>query len=145
LALACDLRFASHGARFAIPPARLGLVYSLSSTRRLIELVGLGTARDLLYSGRTFSSADAQTMGLIERRFVDNEIEAETLQYARTLVERSQYSIQAAKRISAAIRNGASDQDDDIRRLRIGAFTGEDLSEGARAFLEKRRPRFTWR
>jgi enoyl-CoA hydratase len=145
LALACDLRFASHNARFAIPPAKLGLVYSLSSTRRLIELLGLGAARDLLYSGRLFNSAEAQSIGLIERLFVDGEIEAETSQYARMLAERSQYSIRAAKRISAAIRDGASDQDDDIRRLRIGAFTGDDLKEGTRAFLEKRRPHFAWR
>jgi enoyl-CoA hydratase len=145
LALACDLRFASRGTRFAIPPARLGLVYSASSTRRLIELAGIGKARDLLYSGRSFDSAEAREMGLIEREFSEDEIEAQTIRYAKSLCERSQYSIRAAKQITAAVRDGGSDEDDPIRRLRIGAFSNDDLKEGARAFLEKRSPNFTCR
>ena len=145
LALACDLRFANCAARFAVPPSKLGLVYSLSSTKRLIDLVGLGFARDLLYSGRTFTSEEAKSIGLIERRLGDDEIEVETARYASSLTERSLYSIQAAKKVSAAIRVGATDENDEIRQLRIGAFAGEDLKEGARAFLNKQRPQFTWR
>jgi enoyl-CoA hydratase len=144
LALGCDLRFAADNARFAVPPAKLGLVYSLTSTRRLIELVGLGTARDLLYSGRTFDSAEARSMGLIEREFANDQIEAETLLYAQTLGRRSQYSVQAAKRMSNAIRGGATEEDAALRKLRVGAFFGPDLAEGVEAFFEKRPPRFTW-
>src|ERR1700740_3031955 len=95
LALGCDLRFAAKTATFAVPPAKLGLVYSLSSTKRLIELVGLGCARDLLYSARSFDAAEAFRMGLVERVFEEDEIEQKTLEYAELLARRSQYSIRA--------------------------------------------------
>lgn len=144
IALACDLRFASEAAQFAIPPAKLGLLYSLSSTKRLAELVGNGVARDLLYSGRSFTGREANEIGLVERCLPDGSLVAETMKYAALLCERSQYSIQGAKRILAAIRRGADDSAEDVRKVRIEAFSGEDIKEGARAFLEKRRPKFTW-
>lgn len=145
LALGCDLRFAAANARFAIPPAKLGLVYSLASTRRLVQLVGLGRARDLLYSARTFDAAEALRIGFVERLFDNSEIERATLTYAGILAGRSQYSIRAAKTISAAATTDGSDSDEAIRLLRGEAFSGEDLREGLEAFLSKRPPRFTWR
>jgi len=145
LALGCDLRFAARNARFAIPPAKLGLVYSLSSTKRLIELVGLGRARDLLYSARTIDSSEALRIGFVERLFDDDDLERETFEYARVLASRSQYSIRAAKSVTAAALVGGTDEDESIRRIRGEAFLGEDLKEGLNAFVAKRAPRFTWR
>ena len=145
LALGCDLRFAARNARFAVPPAKLGLVYSLSSTKRLIELVGLGRTRDLLYSARTIDSSEALRIGFVERVFADADLERETFEYARILASRSQYSIRAAKSVSAAALSGASDEDEPIRRIRGDAFLGDDLKEGLSAFVAKRPPRFTWR
>lgn len=144
LALACDVRFASVGSRFSIPPARLGVVYSLSSTRRLIELIGPGVARDLLFSGRAFDSGEARTMGLIEREFALAEIEQETERYAELLCRRSQFSIRAAKRVTRAILDGAVEENDALRELRVDAFLGADVREGASAFLEKRPAEFPW-
>lgn len=145
LALACDLRFAGRSSRFAVPPAKLGVVYSLSSTHRLIRLVGLGRARDLLYSARPFDAEEAFRMGFIERLVDDADLERETMDYARVLGRRSQYSIRAAKTLSTAAIMGGSDEDPAIRAIRGGAFTGEDLAEGLKAFGEKRAPNFTWR
>ena len=145
LALGCDLRFAAETARFAIPPAKLGLVYSLSSTRHLIELVGLGRARDLLYSARAFDAAEALSLGLVERVFDDGDLERETLAYVQGLAMRSQYSIRAAKAISASAMTGGTDDDQAVREIRGNAFSGEDLREGLAAFAVKRSPRFTWR
>ena len=145
LALGCDLRFAARNSKFAIPPAKLGLVYSLSSTKRLIQLVGLGRARDLLYSARTFDSFEALDIGFVERVFDDANLERETIAYVQTLAQRSQYSIRAAKFVSAAAVAGGSDDDESIRRVRGEAFSGEDVKEGLRAFSEKRSPSFNWR
>lgn len=144
IALACDLRFCSETTQFAIPPAKLGLLYSLSSTRRLAELVGNGVARDLLYSGRSFAGPEAKEIGLVERCLPHADMVAETMKYAALLCERSQYSIHGAKQILAAIRRGADDSDEAVRKVRIEAFSGEDIREGASAFLEKRKPKFTW-
>jgi enoyl-CoA hydratase len=142
LALGCDLRFAATTATFAVPPAKLGLVYSLSSTRRLIELVGLGRARDLLYSARSLDAAEAFRIGLVERVFEEDEIERQTMDYVQVLARRSQYSIRAAKKVSAAAIAGGSDEDEDIRDIRGGAFSGDDLKEGLAAFASKRSPNF---
>jgi enoyl-CoA hydratase len=145
LALGCDLRFAAKAATFAVPPAKLGVVYSLSSTKRLIELVGLGRARDLLYSARSFDASEAFRIGLVERVFEDDEIEQKTFDYVEMLARRSQFSIRAAKQISSAALAGKSDEDNEVRKVREAAFCGEDLGEGLAAFTAKRPPSFRWR
>lgn len=144
LALACDLRFAATGARFGIPPAKLGLVYSLASTKRLVELVGPGLARDYLFSGRIFDLAEARATGLVDREYPAADIVAETRSYAETLCRRSQCSIRAAKSIIRAAISGVAEEDENIRRLRAGAFLGPDLQEGVRAFRERRPAAFPW-
>jgi enoyl-CoA hydratase len=144
LALACDLRFASRSSRFSVPPAKLGLVYSLASTRRLVELVGIGNARDLLFSARSFGADEAAKLGLVERLFDASEINGETLAYARSISQRSQYSVRASKKIITAISRGELEPNQEIQRLRGTAFREKDLVEGMRAFFEKRAPNFKW-
>jgi len=144
LALACDLRFASRESRFGVTPARLGLVYSLTSTRRLVELMGPAKAMDLLYTGRLFEAAEAARLGLADRLFAPEALAPETLAYAEEVCRNSQYSVRAAKAIVAAVRAGARGETPESRALRVDGFAGEDAQEGIRAYLEKRRPRFTW-
>lgn len=144
LALACDLRFAQTGCRFGITPAKLGLVYSLSSTARLVQLVGPGRARDYLFSGRFFDTAAARSAGLVDQEFAPGDIVAQTQSYAEMLCRRSQWSIRAAKAIVRAALAGAKDEDTEIRRMRGGSFLGPDLQEGVRAFHERRPANFPW-
>ena len=68
LALACDLRFCAADAYLAATPAKLGLVYGYSETRRLVELIGSSRAKDLLFTGRRVDTRDALAIGLIDRR-----------------------------------------------------------------------------
>jgi enoyl-CoA hydratase len=145
IALACDLRFSSENATFAVPPAKLGLVYSLSSTKRLVDLVGPGLARDLLFSARSFGASEAREMGLVERVFDDAAIESETLSYARLLCRRSQFSIVAGKKTVAAALQGETAPGEELQKLRIGAFFGADLHEGIKAFHQKRAANFAWK
>jgi enoyl-CoA hydratase/carnithine racemase len=142
LAMACDLRFAAVGSRFAVPPARLGVVYSLSSTRRLVDLIGAGRARDLLFSGRVLDSAEAAAVGLVEREFPAGDLEAETIGYAAAVTRLSQASVRAAKRIVRAILDGAVEEDEALHRLRVEAMLGNEFKERAAAFLEHRKPEF---
>lgn len=145
LALACDLRFASDDARFGITPSRLGLVYSLADTRRLVETVGPARARDMLFSGRLIDSREAHNIGLIDRLEPASRIEPALDDYLAGLAGASQYSLRAAKRMIQAALDGVEDDDPGLAALYDGAFGGEDLREGWRAFAEKRPPRFTWR
>lgn len=142
LAMACDIRFASRISRFSIPPAKLGVLYSFASTKRLVHLVGPAKAKDLLFSGRTFDAAEAFAMGLVERLCAPEDIVAVTMAYVRLLSQRSQASIRGAKEVVAAVTRGLETENETVRRLRMETFLGEDLKEGVRAFLEKRTPSF---
>ena len=143
LALACDLRFADTNSRFGITPVKLGLVYSLSSTKRLMELVGPAKTKDLLFSGRLFDSAEAERLGLVDRLYAPGSLEAETRAYAADICALSQYSARSAKAIVQMIVEGAGDETAESRALRVDGFAGDDAREGIRAYLEKRRPKFT--
>jgi enoyl-CoA hydratase len=142
MAMACDVRFASRASRFGVPPAKLGVLYSFASTKRLVDLVGPGKAKDLLFSGRMFDAAEAYSMGLIERLCAPEDIIATTAAYASLLSQRSQASVRGAKQIVAAITDGFDEENNAVRRIRMDTFLGEDLKEGVRAFFEKRAPSF---
>ena len=142
LALCCDLRYADRTARFAIPPARLGLAYTLGETKRLVDLVGPAKTKEMLMGAREIGAEEALATGLATRLFEPAELEAETVAFAKELCALSQYSIHAIKEIVGAIVDGATDETDRSRELVFGAFDQPDYEEGRVAFLAKRQPKF---
>lgn len=142
LALACDLRLADTAARFAITPARLGFVYSLESTKRLMDVVGPSTARLMLYSGRQLDSARAFSSGLVNEVHETGLLHSETVLLAREIAARAPLSVTRTKNIVYLVLNGQVADDDYSRNLRDGSFDSEDYYEGIRAFIEKRNPNF---
>jgi enoyl-CoA hydratase/carnithine racemase len=142
LALACDLRLAAASARFAITPARLGLVYNHPQTAALVARVGPGRARDLLFTGRTLTASEALAIGLIEHLWPDRSFAAEAQAYVDLIRAASPASIRATRVILGAIESGAVTETADTRAAFETAFNGADFAEGFRAFVEKRRPRF---
>ena len=144
LALACDLRFADTKARFAITPAKLGLVYSLESTKRLVDLVGPAQAKWVLMSGQRVDAQRAHQIRLADEVVPRDDLEKLTYEFAELLCTRAQFSIRATKQIVGRILAGQLEDDDESRELRNSSFDTEDYAEGVRAFLEKRRPEFTW-
>jgi enoyl-CoA hydratase/carnithine racemase len=144
LALACDLRFADEDASFAITPAKLGLVYSLESTKRLVDLVGPAQAKWVLMSGQRVHAQRAYQIGIADELVAGDDLEKLTYEFAELLCTRAQYSVRATKQIVSRIVAGQAADDDATRELRNSSFDTEDYAEGVRAFLEKRRPQFTW-
>ena len=67
VAISCDIRLASEDAKFGIPAARLGLGYRLSALKNLVNLVGVGVAKDLFFTARRIDAAEAKAVGLITR------------------------------------------------------------------------------
>ncbi|WP_055494151.1 enoyl-CoA hydratase/isomerase family protein [Streptomyces sp. TP-A0356] len=137
LAAACDLRFAEEGALFGVTPARLGIVYPASSTRRLVSLVGPGTAKHLLFSGELIDVGRALRTGLLDEVLPEGELGKRVAEFTRTLVSRSQLTQAAAKEFA----NGRTDRDAYWAEQARGSG---DTAEGVAAFLERRQPRFTW-
>ena len=144
IALCCDFRFADTSAEFGITPSRLGISYLLEDTKRLIDTVGVAHARDLLMTGHLIDAVRAQAIGLVDRVLSPESLWPEAQRYGTVIAERSQYSVRAVKATIGEILAGASAESQRTRRLFVDSFTGEDLAEGARAFLEKRPPRFTF-
>lgn len=144
LALACDLRFADQRARLAITAAKLGLVYGLESTTRLVHLVGPARAKWMLMSGKSLNAELALRVGLVDEVVPAEELEKHTYDFAELLTTRAQYSVRAAKEIVGRIAGGQTEDDDATTRLRNSSFDTEDYAEGVRAFLAKRPPVFTW-
>ncbi|MFF7790516.1 enoyl-CoA hydratase-related protein [Streptomyces sp. NPDC007991] len=137
LAAACDLRFAEEGALFGVTPAKLGIVYPASSTRRLVSLVGPATAKYLLFSGELVDAQRALRTGLADEVLPEGELDERVAGFARVLVSRSQLTQAAAKEFA----NGSTDRD---AHWAARARESGDTAEGVAAFLERRQPRFGW-
>ncbi|PWE18627.1 enoyl-CoA hydratase [Marinicauda salina] len=142
IALACDLRFAARDARFGITPAKLGLVYPLADTRRLVEAVGVAAAKDLLFTGRLVDAAEAAELGLVDRLVEADALETAVAEYAAMICAASRNSTETMKALIARIQAGRGEEDAESRRIFLEAFGGADFAEGYRAFLDKRPPRF---
>lgn len=142
LALCCDLRFADTSGKFGITPAKLGLVYPFADVQRLIETVGLPNAKDILYSARIFGAESAADMGLINRLFSVENLERETLAYAKGLTTLSPQSLKVTKQMFAAYQAGQRDETGQSMDWFLKGFSNADFQEGYKAFLEKRKPNF---
>ena len=142
LALACDLRFAGRTATLGITPAKLGLVYTFSSTRQLVTAVGPSFAKYILFSGARLTAEEALRVRLVDQLVDPERLEAETYEFARTISTRSQVSVRGAKRMIQKIKDGMDVADEESVELSINAVDSEDYKEGVRAFLEKRPPVF---
>jgi enoyl-CoA hydratase/carnithine racemase len=140
LAMACDIRIASPAARLGITPAKLGIVYSLFDTKLLVDLVGPGRAKRVLYSGALFAAEDALAMGLVDE--VADDPVAAALALADVIAGNAQHSVRSGKAIIGRILEGQADDDEETLALFRDAFTLPDFAEGVSAFRAKRRPRF---
>ncbi len=140
IALACDLRIASADARFGITPAKLGIVYNATSTKRLVDAVGPSWARQILFTGDLLDSATALRIGLVNE--LDDDPVARATELATTMASRAQVSVRGSKAIIARITDGHFDEDDSVHALYELSVTSADYQEGVAAFLQKRPPRF---
>ncbi|MEV6952599.1 enoyl-CoA hydratase-related protein [Streptomyces sp. NPDC051183] len=137
LAAACDLRFAEEGASFGITPARLGIVYAASSTRRLTDLVGPAVAKYLLFSAELIDAEHALRAGFLNELLPAGQLDKRVREFTRILTTRSQLTQAAAKEFA----DGRTDRDAHWAAQAAGSG---DTAEGVAAFLERRAPEFTW-
>lgn len=144
LALACDFRFSDTNGRFGITPANLGLVYSLTATKQLVDLVGPANAKYILLSGRHLDAREAHRIGLVDQIYEPEQIVEKTLAFAETLCQKAQFTVRSMKRIIGLIMAGQTEDNEETEELRIRSFDTEDYQEGVRAFLEKRKPHFKY-
>ncbi len=145
IALSCDLRFAAETAIFAITPAKLGIAYSPADTAQLVEKVGPARAKDILFSARKLTAAEALSIGLIDRLCPDDTLQNAVTEYAETLADLSPTAQRATKAIINGMTSvpGAAPLDGPVLDAIFSAtFGGPDFAEGRAAFLNRRKPIF---
>ncbi|NLR70572.1 enoyl-CoA hydratase/isomerase family protein [Novosphingobium sp. ERN07] len=136
IALACDIRVAGPQARFGITPAKLGLVYPLHDVKLLVDLVGPGQARRMLYTGMLLGADEAQAIGLVEEQAPSEDA------LVTQILAASPFSARALKQFVRQVLDGQVAEDAQSLDIFASAFTAADFHEGTTAFVEKRKPRF---
>jgi enoyl-CoA hydratase len=154
LAMCCDFRIALSEASFAITPSKLGLLYSLADTKRLIDLVGLPRAKELLYLGKKVDATTAAQWALINKVVARADLDHATDIFVQEILNVSGYSVSGTKRSLAYLCDSSSnhesspegkkiyDNETILKKLFDKAFHGDDFKEGAAAFTEKRPAKF---
>ncbi len=145
VATACDLRLASHTARFAIPAVRRGVIYPPGSIHRIISLVGLSATRELLLTAEFIDAARAKEIGLVNRVVDAKELAEVTYSMARSVAGNSPLAMAATRKAIAKhvqMKRLSPSDEEELQRLAFQCVRSADFQEGLRAFLEKRPPRF---
>ena len=144
LALACHLRVASVDARFSLPEARLGVIPAYGGTQRLARALGTGRALSVMLAGDEIDAEEAHRLGLVNRVVEPDRLLAEAEALAQSIIDNA--APLAARACLQAVTRGARLPFDEALRLEAELFSRlfatEDVREGTRAFLEKRRPSF---
>ena len=146
LALACDIRIAGDDALLGLTETNLAIIPGGGGTQRLPRLVGRGKALEMILTGMRIGAAEALRIGLVERVVPAAEVLNAARELARELAGRAPVAIRYAKE---AVAKGLGMSLDDGLRLEGDLSTllrtTEDRLEGARAFLEKRKPNWQGR
>ena len=139
LALTCDIILASEKAKFGQPEVGLGITPGFSGTQRLPRRVGIGKAKELIFSGKMIKADEAKTIGLVNEVYAPEALMDAALEMARSFTKNAPIAVKYAK---ACIDRGMQmDLDDGIaleNEMFAMCYATADQKEGMTAFLEKR-------
>ncbi len=143
LAMSCDIRIASNKAKFGQPELKLGLIPCFGGTQRLPKLVGVGIAKELIYTGVQIDAERAYEIGLVNKVVDGDRLIEESLDMLKQILTMAPIGIACTKTainrgLDLDIINGLELEKD----LATITFGTEDKAEGINAFLEKRVPVF---
>jgi enoyl-CoA hydratase len=142
-AMCCDIRIASEKARFGQVEINVGIIPGGGSTVRLPRLIGIGRAKEMIYTGKIIDSVEAYRIGLVDKVVPHNKLKGEVDQLAENIAAKSPLLIKLAKKtINNAIYSDLSSALNYEKAMYSLCFSTEDNAEGINAFLEKRKPEF---
>ena len=142
--LSCDFSIASEQAKFGLPETVLGVIPGWGATQRAARLIGTAKTKELIFTGEIIDARRAFEIGLINRVVPQEQLMAVTMGLAQKIAEQGPLALAMAKKV---INEGIEKNLADACRLETEAFcslfTTQDQKEGMKAFLEKRKPKFT--
>ena len=143
VAMSCDLRIASETARVGQTEINIGLIPGWGGTQRLTRLVGVGKAKELVFTGRMIDAKTAEQLGIVNMVVPAEKFRETVKQFASDLAQKAPVALKVAK---ALISKGADIGLESALALEREGFgvvaSTEDLQEGVKAFTEKRKPTF---
>jgi len=146
LAMGCHLRVASEKAKFGQPEVNLGLIPGFGGTQRLLRLCGRTATLGLCLTGMQIDAARAHQLGIVNLVVAPEQLEAETMKLAEQLASLAPQALRGV--LDAVMLGGESalpvGLDYETQAFAV-AFSSEDMREGTRAFLERRKPEFKGR
>ena len=144
LAMACDIRIASEKAKFAQPEAGLGITPGFGGTQRLPRIVGLGKAKELIYTCAMIKADEALRIGLVNKVVPLENLMEEARSMAATICANAPIAVKLCK---DAINRGMQVDIDKAVEIEAGdfgkCFATEDQKEGMTAFMERRAKNFS--
>jgi len=144
LALSCDLRISCDAAKFGLPEVNLGIIPGFGGTQRLPKLVGIGKAKEMIFTGKTIDAYEAEKIGLVNKVVAGDDLIVNTIKFAEEISQKSNIILGQAKE---SINTGFEEPISTGMVIESSAlsvcFSTEDQKEGMQAFLEKRKPKFT--
>lgn len=142
LAIACDLRVAGASARLGQPEVSLGIIPAAGATYRLPRLIGLGRARELVYTGRIVDATEAERIGLVNRVVPDEEVLDAALALAREIAHNGPLAVRLAKASMNALARPNEQMAMAMESsLQAVLFDSQDKHDRMQAFLDKRAKR----
>ncbi|MEO0882701.1 MAG: enoyl-CoA hydratase-related protein [Pseudomonadota bacterium] len=142
LALAADIRIASLGAKFGIPPVKLGVLFPPADLLRLLRTVGPGLTKELIFTARVFGAEEAKDIRLVDRVTQEAGAISAARTMATDIAAQSQWSVRANKEMIRGLQSGWRPDGEAAQDLFLRGFQGDDFKEGYTAFLEKRPAKF---
>lgn len=141
LALACDFRIASENARFGQPELNLGILPGAGGTQRLPRLVGIGKAKELIFTGEIITAAEAEKIGLVNKVVPLEALMPTVKEICQKMLAKGPLALKLAKEVinlgtSTDLKTGLTLE----RFAQTVIFGTEERIEGLTAFLEKRPP-----
>lgn len=140
IAMSCDIRICSDNAVFGQPEVGLGITPGFGGTQRLARIIGVGKAKEVIYSALNFKADEAFRVGLVNAVYTQEELMPAVLKLAGKIAKNAPIAVQACKK---AINEGLQvDMDQAIvieEKLFGSCFETEDQKEGMTAFMEKRK------
>jgi 2-oxoglutaroyl-CoA hydrolase len=142
LALACDFRLAAGDVELAFPEATIGMIPGSGGTQRLVRLIGLGRAKDVVLRGRRINADEALALGLVTEVALD--LDAAVASLCDELRRLSPLALAMAKRVLNLANDGPLPLGLQVEGLAYGLLQQtHDFREGVQAFVEKRPPKFS--
>jgi enoyl-CoA hydratase len=141
LALACDIRYASSGAKLGQPEVNLGIIPGWGGTQRLARVCGLGVAKELIFTGRVVDADEALRIGLVNA--VHDPVLDKARDTAALLSSKSPIALRVMKELANRALGGDHAANLEAEGETFGElFSSDDAKEGMTAFVEKREPLF---